>query len=295
MSGSPFGEPMRAVALEQGEARGTRACSRRWARAPSRICATSAAIGSSRRPCAYTDRRRRPLRDRRAAGVRVAAAQRRADHDRLHARRVVPLARPRRVGRGARGGGTAAYFLRRLRPCSRRTARTMRRAPRVQRPTSAAMPRSARKWRTGLGRRRNSAARRRMRTFLRGGSRTRRASRSSITIRRRPALITRPRFRISCARRDSLNLFRQTRIWEDVDVALEEDMGSLLVSFARDGKPDIRARAGLAGIRPEAAAGRSARSPRSRSSTGRTTSRWRCSAAAADVAAPEAARTRARD
>jgi len=37
--------------------------------------------------------------------------------------------------------------------------------------------------------------------------------------------------------RESLNLFRQTRIWEGVDVALEEDMTSLLVSFARDGKP----------------------------------------------------------
>jgi para-nitrobenzyl esterase len=37
--------------------------------------------------------------------------------------------------------------------------------------------------------------------------------------------------------RDSLNLFRQTRIWEDVDVALEEDMAALLVSFAREGKP----------------------------------------------------------
>jgi para-nitrobenzyl esterase len=37
--------------------------------------------------------------------------------------------------------------------------------------------------------------------------------------------------------RESLNLFRQTRIWENVDVALEEDMASLLVSFARDGKP----------------------------------------------------------
>jgi len=37
--------------------------------------------------------------------------------------------------------------------------------------------------------------------------------------------------------RESLNLFRQTRIWEDVDVALEEDMTSLLLSFARDGEP----------------------------------------------------------
>jgi len=37
--------------------------------------------------------------------------------------------------------------------------------------------------------------------------------------------------------RDSLNLFRQTRIWEDVDVELERDMTELLVSFARDGTP----------------------------------------------------------
>jgi para-nitrobenzyl esterase len=37
--------------------------------------------------------------------------------------------------------------------------------------------------------------------------------------------------------RDSLNLFRTTRNWEDVDAALEEDMATLLLSFARDGKP----------------------------------------------------------
>ena len=37
--------------------------------------------------------------------------------------------------------------------------------------------------------------------------------------------------------RESLNLFRQTRNWEDVDVALEEDMADLLVSFARTGRP----------------------------------------------------------
>ncbi len=37
--------------------------------------------------------------------------------------------------------------------------------------------------------------------------------------------------------RESLNLFRKTRNWEDVDAALENDMASLLVSFARDGKP----------------------------------------------------------
>ncbi|HUQ52919.1 MAG TPA: carboxylesterase family protein, partial [Gammaproteobacteria bacterium] len=37
--------------------------------------------------------------------------------------------------------------------------------------------------------------------------------------------------------RDSLNLFRQTRNWEEVDVKLEKDMAALLVSFARDGKP----------------------------------------------------------
>ena len=37
--------------------------------------------------------------------------------------------------------------------------------------------------------------------------------------------------------RESLNLFRQTRIWEDVDVELERDMAALLVSFAHDGTP----------------------------------------------------------
>ena len=38
--------------------------------------------------------------------------------------------------------------------------------------------------------------------------------------------------------RESLNLFRQTRIWEEVDAELERDMTALLVSFARDGKPE---------------------------------------------------------
>jgi para-nitrobenzyl esterase len=37
--------------------------------------------------------------------------------------------------------------------------------------------------------------------------------------------------------RDSLNLFRQTRIWENVDAALEDDMTAALVSFAKDGVP----------------------------------------------------------
>lgn len=37
--------------------------------------------------------------------------------------------------------------------------------------------------------------------------------------------------------RESLNLFRQTRIWEPADVALERDMSALLLSFARHGKP----------------------------------------------------------
>jgi para-nitrobenzyl esterase len=37
--------------------------------------------------------------------------------------------------------------------------------------------------------------------------------------------------------RESLNLFRQTRNWEPVDLLLEQDMSALLVSFARDGKP----------------------------------------------------------
>jgi para-nitrobenzyl esterase len=37
--------------------------------------------------------------------------------------------------------------------------------------------------------------------------------------------------------RDSLNLFRNTRTWEPVDEALEEDMSGLLLSFARTGRP----------------------------------------------------------
>jgi para-nitrobenzyl esterase len=37
--------------------------------------------------------------------------------------------------------------------------------------------------------------------------------------------------------RGSLNLFRRTRIWEPVDEALEQDMSALLVSFAREGRP----------------------------------------------------------
>ncbi len=41
--------------------------------------------------------------------------------------------------------------------------------------------------------------------------------------------------------RESLNLFRQTRNWEPVDVDLEDDMSALLVSFARTGTPIPRA------------------------------------------------------
>jgi para-nitrobenzyl esterase len=37
--------------------------------------------------------------------------------------------------------------------------------------------------------------------------------------------------------RDALNLFRQTRNWEPVDVALEQAAAGLLVSFARSGRP----------------------------------------------------------
>ena len=37
--------------------------------------------------------------------------------------------------------------------------------------------------------------------------------------------------------RESLNLFRQTRNWEPVDVRLEDDMSALLLSFARGGVP----------------------------------------------------------
>ena len=59
--------------------------------------------------------------------------------------------------------------------------------------------------------------------------------------------------------RDSLNLFRQTRIWEDVDVALEEDMAATACLVRARRQAYIRARTGLAGIRPEAAARRSAR------------------------------------
>lgn len=38
--------------------------------------------------------------------------------------------------------------------------------------------------------------------------------------------------------RDSLNLFRQTRIWEPVDATLEQAAARLLVSFARSGRPE---------------------------------------------------------
>ena len=92
MSGSPFGEPMRAVALEQGEAAGLALGQALSASSIEDL--RDIGGGSDRRGTrAHTDRRRRALRDRSAAGVRVAAAQRRADHDRLHARRVVPLTR----------------------------------------------------------------------------------------------------------------------------------------------------------------------------------------------------------
>ena len=41
--------------------------------------------------------------------------------------------------------------------------------------------------------------------------------------------------------RDSLNLFRQTRIWEDVDVALEEDMGRCSSRSRATASPNPRA------------------------------------------------------
>lgn len=38
--------------------------------------------------------------------------------------------------------------------------------------------------------------------------------------------------------RDSLNLFRKTRVWEPGDVSLEREMSSALLAFARDGTPE---------------------------------------------------------
>jgi para-nitrobenzyl esterase len=37
--------------------------------------------------------------------------------------------------------------------------------------------------------------------------------------------------------RPELNLFRQTRIWEPVDTALEDEMAGALLAFARNGVP----------------------------------------------------------
>ncbi|MCC6632729.1 MAG: carboxylesterase family protein [Gammaproteobacteria bacterium] len=39
--------------------------------------------------------------------------------------------------------------------------------------------------------------------------------------------------------RESLNLFRQTRNWEPVDVSLEENAAQALLTFARDGRPRV--------------------------------------------------------
>ncbi len=125
-------------------------------------------------------------------------AQRRACRARLHARRVVSLA----------GAGVVAW------PSSRRPSgrtfpqtagevlaaiprRAMRRARGAPRPISAATCRSACRWPIGPARRRSTAARRRTPISSRGGNRMRRASRSSITTPRRPARITRLRFRTS--------------------------------------------------------------------------------------------------
>ena len=94
--------------------------------------------------------------------------------------------------------------------------------------------------------------------------------------------------------RDSLNLFRQTRIWEEVDVALEEDMGQLLVSFARDGKPTsarVRNWPAFDPKQPRVVA----LGPEIEVVDWPNYESLALLAGAADVATPEAARTRARD
>ena len=58
--------------------------------------------------------------------------------------------------------------------------------------------------------------------------------------------------------RESLNLFRRTRIWEDTDVALEDDATPLLISFARSGEPGLSA-CSDGPVRSGEAAGRLAR------------------------------------
>ena len=198
MSGSPFGEPMRAVALEQGEAAGLALAQALGASSIEDL----RDIGGDRIVAA-------PVRTPIVVDGRYVIGAQQAFESQQHSdvpimigftrdesfRSLGPVASVAELEAAVRprvsfdGSGRARGVPR----------RTMPRAPRARRPTSAAMPRSARRWRTGLGRRRNSAARRRTRTSLRGGNRTRRASRSSITIRRRPVRITRPRFRISCA------------------------------------------------------------------------------------------------
>ena len=94
--------------------------------------------------------------------------------------------------------------------------------------------------------------------------------------------------------RDSLNLFRQTRIWEDVDVALEEDMAALLVSFARDGKPTSARVRDWPVFDPERPRVVSL-GPEIEVVDWPNYESLALLAAPADVAAPEAARTRARD
>ena len=67
-------------------------CSTRSSARSIEACAISAATRSWPRPSRATDRPRRPLCDRCATGFESGPAQRRADHARFHARRVVSLA-----------------------------------------------------------------------------------------------------------------------------------------------------------------------------------------------------------
>ena len=237
MSGSPFGEPANCRRARRGRERGFGAAAR------ARGALDRGPSGHRRRQdrggrrASCTDRPRRPLRDRRAAGVRVGAAQRRARDARLHARRVVSLAGAGRRAWPSSRRPSAALSRKRPARCWPRTAPAMRRARGAPRPISAATCRSASQmanWARAQAKHSRSPAyayffaRRQPYapgiTFIDHDPATAGAYHSAEI----------PYF---LKTRESLNLFRRTRIWEDIDVALEEDMTALLLSFARSGEP----------------------------------------------------------
>ena len=200
MSGSPFGDPLPSRDARSGRS----GRSRVTARARRQSIEDLRDIGGDRIVAAPVAREPividRPLRHRRAAGLRVAAAQRRSNHAGLHARRVVPLAGPGRVGRRARDRRAADVSedgAGRARCLPSHRCRERRTSGRGYRPRL-------------LGRRADGQLGARA-SEVRPCTRLRILFRAAATVcagdhvhrsrsRRQPALTTRPRFRISCAR-----------------------------------------------------------------------------------------------